>query len=216
MVKFFLLLNRFCFAYLRYWKRSFIQKLIKAQLGDCGHNVEITPKRVFDNNLKRIHMADNTNIYSDFRFISASGHFFMGRNSGAAQGLTVVTGNHSRICGSFLKEFSASHINDTEKDIIVEEDVWIGANVTLLAGSHIGRGVSIGAGTVVRNEVPPYSVVVGNPAKIVGFSFTPEEIIEHEKKLYSPENRFSLECLEKNYKKYCLDRISEIKKITKI
>lgn len=46
---------------------------------------------------------------------------------------------------------------------------------------------------------PPYSVVVGNPWRIVKFVFTPEEIVEHEAKLYSEDRRIPLETLQKNY-----------------
>ena len=46
---------------------------------------------------------------------------------------------------------------------------------------------------------PPYSVVVGNPWRIVKFVFTPEEIVEHEAKLYSEDERIPLETLRKNY-----------------
>ena len=56
--------------------------------------------------------------------------------------------------------------------------------------------------------------MIGNPAKVVGFKFTPEEVIEHEKALYSEEERLPLELLEKNYKKYFLDHIKEIKAYT--
>ena len=46
---------------------------------------------------------------------------------------------------------------------------------------------------------PPYSVVVGNPWRIVKFIFTPEEIVEHEAKLYSEDKRIPFEMLQKNY-----------------
>lgn len=68
----------------------------------------------------------------------------------------------------------------------------------------------IGSGSVVRNSTPPYAIVMGNSAKIVGFRFTPEEIIEHEKALYSEEKRIPVEMLEKNYNKYFLKRTCEI------
>ena len=102
------------------------------------------------------------------------------------------------------------------RDVIVEEDVWIGANVTLLPGAKIGRGCNIGAGSVIRSSVPPYAVVLGNPAKVVGFVFTPEEVLEHEKKLYKEEDRLSKELLEKNYNKFFVNRIKEIKDWTKL
>ena len=59
-------------------------------------------------------------------------------------------------------------------------------------------------------------MVIGNPAKVVGFSFTPEEIIEHEKVLYPEEERLPLELLEKNYNKYFISRIKEIKQFTRL
>lgn len=138
----------------------------------------------------------------------------MKKNSGSSSDLTVITGNHHRRVGvSFIE--GRDHENlDTEKDIIVEEDVWIGAGVTLLSGVTIGRGATVGAGCVCNKSVPPYAVVMGNPAKVVGFNFTPEEIIEHEKALYPEEERLPLELLEKNYKKYFLDHIKEIKAYT--
>ena len=104
----------------------------------------------------------------------------------------------------------------SEKDVIIEEEVTIGANVTILAGVVVGRGCSIGAGSVLRNSTPPYSIVIGNPAKIVGFNFNPYEVIEHEKTIYDEEERLSIDYLEKNYQKYFIDRIKEIREYTKL
>jgi acetyltransferase-like isoleucine patch superfamily enzyme len=59
-------------------------------------------------------------------------------------------------------------IEGNEARIILEDDVWVGANVVLLAGAHIGQGAIIGAGTVVDFEVPAYAIVAGNPARVVG------------------------------------------------
>ena len=52
------------------------------------------------------------------------------------------------------------------KEIIIEDDVWIGANSTITAGVTIGKHSIIGAGSVVTKNIPPYSVAVGSPAKI--------------------------------------------------
>jgi acetyltransferase-like isoleucine patch superfamily enzyme len=54
-----------------------------------------------------------------------------------------------------------------DKDVIIEEDVWIGCNVTLLSGAHIGRGSIIAAGAVVNKSTPPYAVIGGVPAKFI-------------------------------------------------
>ena len=50
---------------------------------------------------------------------------------------------------------------------MVEDDVWIGANSVLLDGTRIGRGAVVAAGSVVRGELPAYSISAGNPAKVV-------------------------------------------------
>jgi maltose O-acetyltransferase len=54
-----------------------------------------------------------------------------------------------------------------DQAVVIEDDVWIGANVTVLPGRTIGRGSIVGAGAVVTRDVPPYSVVGGNPAQVV-------------------------------------------------
>lgn len=51
--------------------------------------------------------------------------------------------------------------------VIIEDEVWIGTRCLILKGVTIGRGSVIGAGSVVRQDVPPYSLVVGNPARRV-------------------------------------------------
>jgi galactoside O-acetyltransferase len=51
--------------------------------------------------------------------------------------------------------------------IVVEDDVWIGANVTIVGGAHIGRGSVVAAGAVVIGEVAPGSVVGGVPARVI-------------------------------------------------
>jgi acetyltransferase-like isoleucine patch superfamily enzyme len=53
----------------------------------------------------------------------------------------------------------------TAQGIVIEDDVWIGAGAAVLDGVTIGRGSVIGAGAVVANDIPPYSIAVGTPAK---------------------------------------------------
>ncbi len=55
----------------------------------------------------------------------------------------------------------------TKKKIVVEDDVWIGANSVIVAGVTIGKHAVIAAGSIVTRDVPPYSVVAGNPAKVI-------------------------------------------------
>jgi maltose O-acetyltransferase len=52
-------------------------------------------------------------------------------------------------------------------DVIIEDDCWIGAHAIILKGVHVGKGSVIGAGSIVTNDIPPYSIAVGAPAKVI-------------------------------------------------
>jgi virginiamycin A acetyltransferase len=53
--------------------------------------------------------------------------------------------------------------------IVIGDDVWIGANVVLLDGAHVGRGSVIGAASLVRGELPPFCIAHGAPARVRGW-----------------------------------------------
>ena len=89
-----------------------------------------------------------------------------------------------------------------DKDVIVEEDVWIGCNVTLLSGVTIGRGTTVAAGAVVAKSMPPYCVCGGVPAKFIKFYWTVDQIIEHEKVLYPENERYTRNQLEEIFAEY--------------
>lgn len=166
-------------------------------------------------------MYEHTNIDKGAIIMNTRAKFIIKKNSGAAFGLTVITGEHMSMVGR-VRRFITNTDKDTfdinhelDRDVVVEEDVWIASNVTLLHGVTIGRGAIIGSGAVVRSSVPPYATVIGNPAKIVGFVFSPSEVLEHEKKIYEEADRIPIDILEKNYHKYFLSRIKDIKTILK-
>ena len=166
---------------------------------------------------ENLYMAERTNINKDAIIMNVYAKFIMKRLSGAAVGLTVVTGNHMSIPGIPYKDVTddvklkEDTLGELDQDVVVDEDVWIGSHVTLLAGTHVGRGAIVGAGSVVRGSVPPYAIVIGNPAKVVGFRFMPEEAELHEQKiLREDESKIPIDVLERNYQMYFLDRRKEI------
>lgn len=60
--------------------------------------------------------------------------------------------------------------------IVIEDDVWIGSNSVILSGVTVGRGSIIGAGSVVTRDIPRYSIVAGNPAKIIKNRFDEQTV----------------------------------------
>ena len=160
--------------------------------------------------VENVFLYEHTHILGNSLLITTKANFIMKKNSASAEGLTVITGSHPVVVGELFLE-KAEDDTQEAKDVIVEEDVWLAANVTLLSGVTIGRGAIIGSGSVCRNSVPPYSIVIGNPAKVIGFKFSPEEVIKHEILLYREDERISLEKLTSNYNKYFVNRINSIK-----
>lgn len=60
---------------------------------------------------------------------------------------------------------------------MIGNDVWIGQNVTIMPGVHIGDGAIIGANSVVAKDIPPYHIAVGNPCTVIKKRFD-DELIE--------------------------------------
>ncbi|MBB3463072.1 DapH/DapD/GlmU-related protein [Rhizobium sp. BK377] len=70
----------------------------------------------------------------------------------------------------FRTIFSEGHpkeIDLGERQVTIGDDAWIGANSSILRGVTIGRGAIVGVGSVVTKDVSPYSVVAGNPARVI-------------------------------------------------
>jgi virginiamycin A acetyltransferase len=61
-------------------------------------------------------------------------------------------------------------------DIVIENDVWIGANSTIMSGITIHNGAIIAAGSTVTKDVPSYAIVAGNPGKVVKYRFNRKQI----------------------------------------
>lgn len=68
---------------------------------------------------------------------------------------------------------------ECDKDVIIEDVVWIGTNVTILKGVHIHTGAVIAAGSIVTNDVESYSIYAGVPAKKIKDRFLPEQQDQH-------------------------------------
>ena len=93
--------------------------------------------------------------------VYGSGDFIVKDHVVIGPGLIVQTQNHNY--EGELLPFDGEY---TLKPVVVDEAVWMGMNVTLLPGTHIGEGAIIQAGSVVHGEIPPLAIAGGNPAKV--------------------------------------------------
>lgn len=114
-------------------------------------------------------------------------HVLVGRYSSIGHRINFVLGlNHDshRVSTYPFKEAYSGvsnkgvngykHVNHHQ--IVIGNDVWIGAGATILSGVKIGNGAVIGADAVVAKDIPPYAVVVGNPAKVIKYRFDSDTI----------------------------------------
>mgnify|MGYP002525228036 CR=1 FL=1 len=123
-----------------------------------------------------------------------------------APDVTIVTNSHRSTIGIPQVILGESHINDKSADVIIEEDVWVGTRVTILAGVTLGRGCIVAANTLVTKPIPPYALVVGMPARIIGVKFSLSDIERHEEALYPANERLSHEELVSLFNKYYNDK----------
>lgn len=150
-----------------------------------------------------IYMYENTGVAGDNTILTPNAKFIIKRNSGCAPGLFVSTGNHERKVGRFyrtIREFEKS--KDLDKDVIIEEDCWIGGNVAILSGVNVKRGTTVANGAVLTKDTVPYSIWGGVPARFIKFYWTIDQILEHEKVLYEIEERYTREQLEAIFKQF--------------
>lgn len=94
----------------------------------------------------------------------------------------VILSNHdlSSVCMQYTFYQKNFGLNQSKKGeaikTIIENDVWIGDNVMIMPGVRIGTGAVLGAGAIVTKNVEPYSIVGGNPAKLIRKRFSNERI----------------------------------------
>lgn len=93
----------------------------------------------------------------------------------------VILSNHdvNRICMQYTfykKHFDLKKIDGDRSVTRIENDVWIGDNVIILAGVNIGTGAVLGAGAIITKDVAPYSIVAGCPAKLIRNRFSEDKI----------------------------------------
>lgn len=111
-----------------------------------------------------IAVGSNTNIAMNC-VIHAEEKVEIGKNVLFAAYVYIVGGGNHEFERTDLPIIEQPSIN--KGGVVIEEDVWLGAGVTILDGVRIGRGSVLGASALINKDVPPYSVCVGVPARVI-------------------------------------------------
>jgi maltose O-acetyltransferase len=113
---------------------------------------------------ERMHVGDGVFIGSEV-MINAIGGVHVGNYSGIGTRSLILSIEH-RHYGAETIPFDDVRM---VKPVWIEDLVWIGMNVSIMAGVRIGEGAIVGLGSVVTKDVPALAIVMGNPAQIIGY-----------------------------------------------
>ena len=133
---------------------------------------------------KSIEIGDDVFIGQRAIFLAEKSLIKIGNKIMFGPDVKIMGGDHRMdVIGKFMFDVKDKRRED-DLDILIEDDVWIGTGVTILKGVTVGRGSVIGAGSVLVKSIPPYSIAVGNPARVIKERFNKTQIIKHEMMIY--------------------------------
>ncbi|ALS76417.1 hypothetical protein AUC31_14950 [Planococcus rifietoensis] len=132
----------------------FARKIMKS----TGKNINIERGAVFNS---QVTLDDNSGIGVNCEI---HGPVMIGKNVNMGPEVIIYTHNHASSRTDIPMQQQGS---EKVKPVLISDDCWLGRRVIILPGVKIGRGSILGAGTVVAKDIPEYSIVVGNPAKVI-------------------------------------------------
>lgn len=147
----------------RYWRRNArVERVIPAR----GARVS---------GWEHVRFGDDNAIGENDEFVADGTDglkMYIGSHILFARGVYVRSSNHviasrERHILDQGHETKRVHFNGADYALVIEDECWIGANVVILSGAHIGRGAVIAAGAVVTGVIPPYTIAGGIPARVI-------------------------------------------------
>jgi acetyltransferase-like isoleucine patch superfamily enzyme len=180
----------------KYEKKRQLKFLLEGLTMDKTSKIDATGKiRNFQNDKSKIQVGGHTMIMCELLVFKHGGRItigddcFIGENTRIWSAKNISIGNRVLIAHNVNIHDQISHpldskerhedykkifkyglqadANYNEKEVIIEDDVWIGFNASILKGVTIAKGAIIGSNTVITSDIPAYAVVVGNPQRII-------------------------------------------------
>ncbi len=179
-------------------------------------NVKIGDFSYFNTDSGNIYINSNVEIG---KFCSISSGVIIGAGNHDYKSLTthpiLYNDYYINLINKNNKGLSKKGLFDNDKKTIIGNDVWIGLNANIKRGIKVGNGAVIGMGAIVTKDVPDYAIVVGVPAKIIGYRFKEEDInFLNKTKWWNSNYSFLAENIDcfytlENFKKIYNDRIDK-------
>lgn len=138
-------------------RRFCLSMLVKYRSGEHGQQIKVYH---WSSVTKQTHLGNNINFNG--MKIRGEGTVTIGNNFHSGRDCLMITYNHNYDHGDAIP-YDSIHIN---KDIKIEDNVWLGDRVIILGGVTIGEGAIIQAGSVVVNDIPPCAIAGGHPARV--------------------------------------------------
>lgn len=150
---------------------------IKHDLYACGEDVVIASGNRIEGK-ENISIGNHVYIGPEAIIYSTVAQLKIGNYVTFGPKVTIITGDHrTDVIGQYMS-LVKQKLPDNDKDVIIEDDVWIGTGVIILKGVTIGKGAIIAAGAIVTKDVEPYSKYIS--AEKCYRRFTESEIEKHE------------------------------------
>lgn len=151
-----------------------------------GRNLEFDPLHS--------HFAASKISIGDNVFIGEMAHFggdiTIGSNVMFGPRPVILAANHIfALRGKSPRFIKPAFPSQNDEPVTIEDEVWFGANVTILGNVTVGMGAVIGAGSVVTRSIPPFTLAAGNPCRPLRLIFSPEHLHDHLLQLGYPQAR---------------------------
>lgn len=164
----------------RGFNKLLIEPGMKKGFSSCGEMVKIGAGCELKP-LNNIAVGNHTEIGPRALFWTTRAKMHIGDNVIFGPGVTIITGDHpTNVVGRSINSIKESEKPlDCDQDVVIDNDVWIGCNSTILKGVHIHEGAVVAAGSVVTRSIPSYEIWGGVPAKKIKDRFTPGQFNQH-------------------------------------
>lgn len=131
---------------------------------ECSKKVSTINRNIYFGNGKDVVIGDYSGIGAN---CSIPNDIHIGKYVMMGPDLYCITFGHEVSDTATPMCFQGHVEKPKDSNIVIEDDVWIGARVIISKRRHIGKGAILGAGAVVTHDVPDYAIVGGNPAKVI-------------------------------------------------